>query len=155
MVLISRIVKVDGFEIWHVFISLPVVLSLNCHKKISHGSNAMYIMQFIPLVASRGALPPSRQQYLRHIPPSIFPSNNANTVRPICLGANVPKRGPRKPEVGTPHTEAEKQVALEASLSASELGPTKKEAPDGGKKGWRCLSASVPQFSSSNSRSVT
>ena len=32
-------------------------------------------------------------------------------------------------------TEAEKQVALEASLSASELGPTKKEAPDGGLKG--------------------
>jgi hypothetical protein len=29
-------------------------------------------------------------------------------------------------------TEAEKQVALEASLSASELGPTKKEAPDAG-----------------------
>jgi hypothetical protein len=32
-------------------------------------------------------------------------------------------------------TEAEKQVALEASLSDSELGPTKKEAPYGGLKG--------------------
>jgi hypothetical protein len=32
-------------------------------------------------------------------------------------------------------TAAEKQHALEASLSASELGPTKKEAPDGGLKG--------------------
>jgi hypothetical protein len=31
--------------------------------------------------------------------------------------------------------EAEKQIALEASLSASELGPTKKEAPDGELKG--------------------
>jgi hypothetical protein len=31
--------------------------------------------------------------------------------------------------------EAEKQVALEVSLCASELGPTKKEASDGGLKG--------------------
>jgi hypothetical protein len=31
--------------------------------------------------------------------------------------------------------EAEKQVALKAPLSSSELGPTKKEAPDGGLKG--------------------
>ena len=40
----------------------------------------------------------------------------ASTARPICLGPNVPTRGPRK------HwNEAEKHVALEASLSASEL----------------------------------
>jgi hypothetical protein len=32
-------------------------------------------------------------------------------------------------------TEAEKQVALEVSLSASELGLTKKEAPNGGLNG--------------------
>jgi hypothetical protein len=32
-------------------------------------------------------------------------------------------------------THAEKQFAFEASLSASELGPTKKEAPDGRLKG--------------------
>jgi hypothetical protein len=36
-------------------------------------------------------------------------------------------------------TEAEKQVALKASLSASELVPTKKEAPDGGLKGVEVL----------------
>jgi hypothetical protein len=54
----------------------------------------------------------------------------ASTARPICLGPNVPTRGPRK------HwNEAEKHVALEASLSASEPGPTKKEAHDGGLKG--------------------
>jgi hypothetical protein len=42
--------------------------------------------------------------------------------------------------------EAEKQVALQASPSASELGPTKEEAPDGGLKGVevpRCERAAV------------
>jgi hypothetical protein len=67
-----------------------------------------YIIQYIPFVASRGALSPIADNYryavsLRIVPPPTSPSSIASTIRPICLGANVPKRGPRKPEVVTGH----------------------------------------------------
>jgi hypothetical protein len=52
-----------------------------------------------------GLLPPivGKNRYvvsLRNVQPPTTPSSIASTTRPICLGANVPKRGPRKPEAG-------------------------------------------------------
>jgi hypothetical protein len=48
-------------------------------------------MQYIPLVVSRGAVPPIAGNNLRSIPPPTAPPIIVSTVRPICMGANVQK----------------------------------------------------------------